>query len=265
MLAFFLGLMISCGMRISETTHIRIGIDARGRDRQYGPGNRRCRLIQLRPADRKNARRHGAYLRERYCPVWLEREYLERSRPFFLKRGGGPDHDWLLVDMQGMPYGCIEEDDDGEGRNDIEHARRIAILREYWIDQLMGVAASLDLEIPMEQGEFAPHVIRNVFAYLLFQRSPKDAANYLGDRLESVEETYASCDGVHVDVSEAMIDGLGLIKGEVPEETEPAWIPSARMGMAQELTLLMQAKNEGHIDDAVFARAIADLHRRHAA
>lgn len=272
MLTYLLGMMISCGFRISETTHIRIGCDRKGRDRQYGPRNRKERRIELRACDRKNAKRHAAFLRERYCPVWLEEEYLERSRPFFLERGGADPHDWLLVDAQGRPYGCPEEDDQGNGRDDIAHARRVADLREYWIDQLMGVAADLGLEIPYEQGEFAPHVIRNVFGYLLYHTiSPTAAASYLGDLVDSVHETYASCDGVHVDVSEAMVDGLGLIRAEMeggdeaPSPPRPSTPTVARGGMSAELALLMQARNEGHISEELFVEAIADLQRRYQA
>jgi hypothetical protein len=266
MIAYLLGMMISCGFRIGEVTHIRIGQDGQGRDRQYGPKNRAARRIQLRACDRKNARRHAAFLRERYCPVWIEEEYLARSRPFFLARAGVEEHDWLFLDAQGRPYGCTEESDDGEGRDDIKHSERVADLRNFWCDQLMAVAASLGLEIPYEQGEFAPHVLRNVFGYLLYQTmSRKDAANYLGDQVASVEETYASCDGVHVDVSEAMVDGLSLIKSEVEDFARVAPAPAAVPGeMSAELALLMQAKNEGYMSDELFVAAMADLNRRYA-
>lgn len=176
MLGFLLGLMISTGFRISEVTHIRLGSTEAGEDRQYGPKRRRERYIGLRPCDRKNKKKHGAFLRERYCPLWLETEYLERSRPFFLVQGGTPDHDWLIVDGTGRPYGCSEEKDNGTGRDDVAHSYRIAALRDVWIDQLMGIAAGLALPIPLWHGEFAPHVIRNVFGYAIFQILGKEPA-----------------------------------------------------------------------------------------
>jgi hypothetical protein len=95
--------------------------------------------------------------------------------------------------------------------------------------------------------------------------SRKDAANYLGDQVASVEETYASCDGVHVDVSEAMVDGLSLIKSEVEDFARVAPAPAAVPGeMSAELALLMQAKNEGYMSDELFVAAMADLNRRYA-
>lgn len=215
LLTFLLGLMISTGFRIGETTHVRIGDDREGRPRQYGSDNRRSRWIKLRPKDRKYPRNQTAFLRERYCPQWLESLYLERSRPFFLKRGG-QDHDWLLVDAAGRPYGCPEEKEDGSGRDELAHAVRVAALRNFWIDQLMGIAVDLGKTIPLEWGEFAPHAIRNVFGYLLFQtRDAKTAANYLGDLERSVEETYAAVDGAHIDISESDLNSVAMIREEV--------------------------------------------------
>jgi hypothetical protein len=163
----------------------------------------------------------------------------------------------------------MEEADDGSGRDDLAHSGRISSLRDFWIDQLMGVAAALGLEIPIEHGEFSPHVIRNVFGYLLYQNEGEEAAaSYLGDQVPSIRETYGSCDGVHVDVSTAMRDGLGLIKREVPDDGGPLSSPSAARvegGYSAELALLMQAKNDGLIDGATLRKAVSNLNERYAA
>jgi integrase len=268
LLAFLLGLMISTGFRISEVSHIRLGIQANGNDRQYSLRNRKERRIRLRACDRKNRRRHSAFLRERYCPLWLEEEYLEQSRPFFLRWGNAPEHDWVVVDGKGLPYGCLEEDDDGGGRDDIAHSERLGKLRDFWIDQLMGVAADLGFEIPYDQGEFAPHVIRNVFGYMAYQTWGEEAcASYLGDRVPSVRETYASCDGVNVNISAGMNEGLSLIKreaavaeGDKTTGQEPLPTPD---GYSGELTLLMKANAQGLINEAQLRQVIADLNRRY--
>lgn len=213
MITYFLGVLMSTGCRISEATHIRMGTaivgqTAGGRALYEGQYDAvklmTLRRMMWRPVDRKNEVAHSAYLRESLCPAWLEKEYLDRSRPWFMARDATNKqrHDFLLVDAWGAPYGCIEESPDGSGRETSSHDVRKADLREAFQDMLMPIAASIGLAIPTAQGEFAPHAIRNVFGYAIFQEfGLTAAANYLGDHVVSVENTYAAVDGTLVDAS----------------------------------------------------------------
>jgi hypothetical protein len=222
LMAFVLGVLMSTGIRISELTHLRYGTAKV--DHYRGQYDRRLlkkiRRIVLRAIDRKNERRHTAYLRERYCPLWLEQEYESRSRSWFLARGQ-QDHDWVIVDAHGRPYGCAEEDEHGNGRDDLAHTARIADLRQAWQDALMPIAAWLELRIPTAWGEFAPHVIRGVFGYAIFQAlGTVAAANFLGDSTLSVEDTYAAVDGSHIDVAQVLKDEFKELSRAAADEAD---------------------------------------------
>lgn len=220
MIAFVLGILMSTGFRVAEATHLRYGTARVDHYRgQYDVRHLRPqRRVMLRPIDRKNEKRHSAYLRERYCPLWLEQEYEQRSRPWLMRRGG-TSHDWLLVDAQGRPYGCPEEDEHGGGRDDLAHADRVADLRDAWQDALMPIAAALGLPIPTAWGEFAPHAVRGVFGYAIFQAlGTVAAANYLGDSTSSVEDTYAAVDGSHINVADVLKTEFERLAGSPADE-----------------------------------------------
>lgn len=206
---YLLGFVISTGLRRSELAHLRIGayVSRKGErvDRQYGPGNRAARVVKLRAVDRKNRRQHIAGVRERFCPSWLETLYLDKARPFFLTKGR-QDHDWLFVSSTGKPYGCINETDTGQRTASDMHrsTTRKLMLTKSFQQQVASAAARLGLPLPDEIHEFGFHAVRNVFAFLLFQtpgHGVTAAANWLGDRTQTVEGTYAEVDGTLVDVS----------------------------------------------------------------
>lgn len=227
--AYLLGFLISTGLRRSELAHIRLGsyVSVKGEviDRQYGPRNRAQRIVRMRAVDRKNQRQHRAALRDRFCPLWLEQLYLEHARPFFLAKSE-QDHDWLFVTANGQPYGCLEETDTGErSASDIlDFMERKSRFTQFFQNQLAAAAAGLGLTIPEADHEFGFHAVRGVFAYLLFQ-SPKfgvtAAANWLGDRVATVEGTYAEVDGTLVDVSQCR-DVVTELPIEEQEEEAPA-------------------------------------------
>lgn len=219
-MTFTLGILMSTGLRIAELTHLRYGTARVDHYRgQYDRESLRPqRRIMLRPVDRKNERRHSAFLRERYCPQWLEREYEERSRPWLMARGS-QEHDWVLVDARGRPYGCQEEDERGGGRDDLAHSTRVADLRSSWQDILMPIAASIGLTIPTGWGEFAPHAVRGVFGHAIFQAlGTVAAANYLGDATASVEDTYATVDGANINVAEVLKGEFGTLAGALSDD-----------------------------------------------
>lgn len=271
LMAFLLGVLMSTGCRVSEVTHLRYGT-ARV-DHYRGQYDRRhlkeARRIVLRAIDRKNERRHSAYLRERYCPLWLEQEYETRSRAWFLARGK-QDHDWVIVDAHGRPYGCPEEDEHGNGRDDLAHTARIADLREAWQDALMPIAAALKLRIPTNWGEFAPHAIRGVFGYAIFQAlGTVAAANFLGDSTASVEDTYAAVDGSHIDVAQVLKDEFKELSRAAADEADAKARASRsrRSGSAKAASTRSEASTQGaalggaYHDEMMALLERADRHR----
>jgi hypothetical protein len=79
--AYYHGWLVSTGMRISETAHVRL-------DLQYSDELRAKRESHLRAVDRKetpNTLPHECMVRERYVPLWLEQLFLEQARPFFMR------------------------------------------------------------------------------------------------------------------------------------------------------------------------------------
>jgi integrase len=207
--SYLLGFVISTGLRRSELAHVRIGayVNRKGErvDRQYGPRNRAARVVKLRAVDRKNRRQHIAGVRERFCPLWLEALYLDTVRPFFLAKGR-QEHDWLFVNGSGAPYGCINETDSGQRTAEDMHrsTTRKLMLTKTFQQQVASAAARIGLPLPDEIHEFGFHAVRNVFAFLLFQTpglGVTAAANWLGDRTQTVEGTYAEVDGTLVDLS----------------------------------------------------------------
>jgi len=265
-LAFVTGALISTGFRIGELCHVRLGQYRHGpqeevRDRQYGPGNRAQRLIRLRPVDRKNTRSHTAYLRERYCPAWLESMWLDETRPHYLANSS-EDHDWLLVHPNGKPYGCPEEADDGSGRDDESLAQRKGGFTTWWKEWLMPVAVDLGLKVPTGPYEFTPHIIRNVFGYLLYQTHPQGeqaAASYLGDMPDTIQGAYAAIQGIHVDVSDADVRGLGFIceEGTAEPQTEGAVQDSPTI--SQQIFKLNDLRKEGGLSETLYRAALQEL------
>lgn len=206
---YLLGFVISTGLRRSELAHVRIGtyVNRKGElvDRQYGPTNREARVVKMRAVDRKNVRQHTAGVRERFCPQWLEDVYLGEARPYFLAKGG-QSHDWLFVNSKGKPYGCVHETDAGQ-RTAADMHRSTTRKQQFTKNfqrQVASAAARIGLLVPDTDHEFGFHAVRGVFAFLLFQTpglGVTAAANWLGDRTETVEGTYAEVDGTLVDVS----------------------------------------------------------------
>jgi len=274
LVAMVLGILLSTGARLSELCHIRLGTVVFPNDDEPGqyPASSQgggVRLLRWRAVDRKNKRKHTAHLREGFCPLWLEQEWM-RSRAFFMRNvpGGATAHDWLLVDTKGRPYGFVGETPDGANRRDpvlaATFAKRKAALRSAWQARLKRIAAALNLPIPQEQGEFAPHVIRCVVAHALYH-DPRfgrmAAANFLGDRLGTVDGVYAEVDGAQIDATLVVpfpdLATSGLLSAG------PA-APAKRVAdFAEALADLIAARREGHIDAAELQEAKRALWARH--
>ena len=251
-LAFLLGILISTGFRCEELCHIRLGLRPDGSSRQYGPAHRARRVIDLRPIDRKNRKSNSGYLRERVCPVWLEKEYLEVSRPRFIERGfdltekkleklraqlgsaAGQDteanskriktlerklahrqHDFLLVLETGLPYGDPEESEDGEQRDGSTLEKGKGNLARLFREGAERIALRLDLPRPSFHGEASMHSIRNVVGHsLLVHRGVEAAAAYLGDSIARTEAYYSALDVDPSEVCDATLDAIFPPRGE---------------------------------------------------
>lgn len=206
---YYHGWLVSTGMRISETAHVRL-------DLQYREELRAKRECHLRAVDRKDTRNtlsHECMVRERYVPHWLEQLYLEQARPFFMrewplttgprkKRGEVQQHPWLFVDRRGRPFGCPGEDGDGEGRDGIRLRSTTATLRKHWKAHCARVAVKLGLAVPTFPREFSNHVVRIAMAFQIRQEfGLTEAANYLGDQESSIIGHYEGVSGKLVDHS----------------------------------------------------------------
>lgn len=257
--AYALGMLMSTGVRLSGLTHVRL-------DKQYGERQREQRVLELRAVDRKNKRAHKARIVEAYVPDWLEEEYLERSRPFFLKRfreETGTDHPWLFVKPDGSPWGCMDEDENGEGRDGAGWEIRKGGFRRVWQCRLTTLAFDLDLKVPIEPGHFTPHCVRNVFGYAFYQgQGEMAAANYLGDDPSSVRGHYGEVSGVEVDAG-TLAEGFGQMPSSGLDTTRSSGGTETR-SYALMLRDLVGMKKRGEISSEEFKRAKADLNSRHS-
>jgi hypothetical protein len=204
--AYYHGWLISTGMRICETGHVRLDV-------QYSPELRSgtIRQAHLRAVDRKdtpNTLPHQTAVRDRYVPGWLEELYLAHARPFFmqtwpaLKGHECQSHEWLFVDAKGRPYGCAGEAADGGDRDSMAFNSRLTRLRLRWQARCARVAAGLGRRLPALPRESANHAVRIAMGYQIRQElGLTAAANYLGDKEGSVENVYAGVSGLLVDSS----------------------------------------------------------------
>jgi len=169
------GTFIAAGARGAELTHIR-------QDRHYPPERWDDRVIDLWQVDRKNKSAHELCLWEAAPPRRIEQIYRERTRPFFMAKTGAT-HEFFFVDTHGQPWGCLEEGEDGTGRDGISHRNRINSMRAFWRRKAAAAAVRAKLEIPAEDYGFTIHDMRGVFGLLIFHAAGLEwAMNYTGDR-----------------------------------------------------------------------------------
>jgi hypothetical protein len=190
LVAVILCALISTGCRQSELTHIRYGI-------QF---DRARRVIALRDVDRKNGR-HTVKLWAGVFPDWLLELYEGEVRPALLSRRTEGPHDWFLMDTRGEPFGCPEEDPNGESRDEIRHVDRINSMGRLFQDHVIRVAASLQIELHPEFGIYSGHNIRAVHGNAIYQEIGETAAaNYTGDDPATLRDTYTLLSGELVNV-----------------------------------------------------------------
>jgi integrase len=276
--AVMLGLLISTGCRIEELCLVRLDV-------QF---DRAARKIVLRAIDRKNAKRHTVLIHPAYLPDDLLDEYLERSRPWFLKgrpiprkpgswrprkpkRSRVQPHSFLLVSTSGRPFACLSETKNGQNRNEGELKRRAGQAGRRFQAQMATMARRFDMPVPSNKYSFGPHSVRGSCGFGIFLlHDEKAAAQYLGDTIETVRAAYSAIDGAHVDSS-------GLVGFHVAPSSpsaSPAMLAPAASAMtaapsaidadyASELKELVGELKAGLITRNEFDRAKASLNKRY--
>ncbi len=278
---FTLGAYISTGFRDGELCTVRL-------DLQFSPEAQLLREITLRPIDRKNGKTHTARLHAEYVPDDILTEYLRSTRPYFMSRlkksrpkhSALVDHPFLLVNTEGVPYGCVEEDRDGRGRDEMAFKARVGKHGQRFRQQFLRIAAELEMPVPSHSYEFGLHPIRNVCGYGIFHLLGETAAaNYLGDEPGQVLKSYAAIDGLMVDstalkglvvdqrqgrtktplTSEAMAAALSVVDETTADNSSADY--------ATELERLLHRHDTGLIDTEELGLLKSKLRRRfgHAA
>lgn len=281
--AVTLGLLISTGCRIEELCLVRLDIQ----------WDRKNRIIRLRAIDRKNAKPHNVLLHDAYLPDDLLDEYLNVTRPWFMRNRGAAagtasfrspltsyptvgegtgsrpprtrarpspsQHQFLLVSTSGRPFACLTERPDGSGRDERELKRRATQLGRRFQTQMAAVARSLEMTLPTRKYEFGPHAVRGACGYGIFLLfDAKAAAQYLGDTIDTALEAYSSIDGSHVDSS-------GLVGFHVaPPKPAAAVAAPVSNDYAGELKELTSDFKQGLITREEFDRAKKALNARFA-
>ena len=195
--AYVLAWQITTGMRRGEMSHIRLDI-------QYAPHHRQARIVLLRKKDRKNSRGHECRIWESILPDWLEAEYLKHTRPY-LMGGDAERHNWLFVNADGESFGCTEEDEKGDGRDDVAHNARLSRFATLWRRRVVRAARRARLKIPANRRYVSPHRVRGVIGFLVYKVWGLDrAADYLGDRPNSIVSVYMEMAGEHVQLGRAV-------------------------------------------------------------
>lgn len=295
---YYHGWLVSTGMRISETAHIRLDI-------QYTVERRRreVREAHLRASDRKetaNTLPHDCAIRDRFVPRWLEALYLERTRPFFMvtwpqttrilkngrvlkAEGEVQDHEWLFVDRKGRPIGCAEETEDGSERKALALNARLSHLRKRWQSRSAKTAVRLGLMVSTHDREYANHAVRNAMGFAIYQRyGLQSAANYLGDKEGSIEGVYTAVRGELVDTSglgdkAERLDESFQAAPDAPRKAAPkakgtpkAAAPPSGVGVKEKvlrerIDRLTDQLIAGEIAESEFAATVAKLERALAA
>jgi hypothetical protein len=201
--AMLLGLLISTGCRIEELCHVRL-------DEQFNAANRAMRQIRLRAQDRKNGSKHTVLVQPAFVPDDLLETYLTRTRPWLAARWAenpsadarGIHRQFLLVSTSGRPYGCVEEDEHGQNRDETGFKQRTNQAGRRFTTQMAQLARSLKMPAPGGKYMSGPHTVRGSCGYGVFLRQGlQAAAHYLGDTEETVSDAYSAIDGKHVDSS----------------------------------------------------------------
>jgi len=215
---YYLAILVSTGMRIIETAHVRLDV-------QYTDVHRIRSQIALRSVDRKwtsSPRAHTCTVHERFVPRWLEDLYLEVTRPFFMVkwpqtvcpkkkevRGSVQVHQWLFVDRKGRAIGCTEEDASGERRDKVALMSRLGHLRRKFKAHTARIAVDLGLPVPIMNHEGSNHAVRAAMGYAVYQRwGLEAAANFLGDLTGSIEGVYTTVDSAQVNMPNIADDAI---------------------------------------------------------
>ena len=253
-----LGLLVSTGMRIDELSLVRLDV-------QFRRGER---IVVLRAIDRKNAKPHMCLVHTEYLPDDVLDEYLEYSRPWFMRqrepsarRDAQPawSHEFVMVSTSGRPYASVTETPDGGNRDSRAMKRRAGQHGKRFQARMAAHARVAGLPVPAGKFDFGPHTVRGSCGYGIFLRlNEQAAAQYLGDTVDTARDAYSAIDGAHVDSSCLVGFEVGLKKPPTSVER-----PLAK-DYAAELQELVANLKEGLLTRDEFDRAKAALSRRAA-
>jgi hypothetical protein len=241
--AFLHGFVVSTGCRLSETAWVRLSAGG-----GYGPEEREQRLVRFEAWTRKNSRSQSAYLRDSLVPKWLEKLYLEETRPFLLQRALergtlAEAHDFLFMapsSGRSLSDGWLPITKDDKVHANNYPRKQVSRLRDRWQSAACRAAADLGLAWPFEYAENTPHCMRNVMGYALYRKHGLTAAaDYLGDNPETVLAFYSSVEGTQIDVS--------MVENAEVEALEPSGRPVApaeEAGSLEEQVRQLMQENE---------------------
>jgi hypothetical protein len=260
------GGFIAAGARGAEFTHIRL-------DRHYPPDRWAERVIDLWRADRKNRGSHELCFWEGAPPRRIEKIYHERTRPYFMRQSGA-DHQFFFVDTMGRPFGCVEEEDDGTGRDGIAHRSRITSMRTFWSRKAAAAAIRAKLDIPSEHYGFTLHNLRGVFGLLIFHVGGLEwAMNYTGDRSpDTITGYYTALKARGIEPKEkAVLKRLGappmlLRVGEQNTQADGSGAAPHRPAFAEykaEYTELLELRKMGALTEEEFAAHVIEVKKRY--
>jgi hypothetical protein len=220
------------GLRQQAATHIREGVQYLVPD---GPVP--FRAVIARVVDMKNDIEFETGFHEATFPWEIETIWRERTRPYFKQQGIAKgrlvemtreeerrlrregiecngaihpvsgvtlaSHNWLLTDTNGVPYGCPEEDENGENRDERRHKNRVGQMGKLWKKHAIAfVAEHMDYDPPAGANGFTLHNARGVIAQRLKDEDGIEAAaNYLSDTIKTVERSYTVRSGKSVDLA----------------------------------------------------------------
>lgn len=255
--AMLLGLLISTGCRIEELCHVRLDV-------QFDAANRAKRQIRLRPQDRKNGSQHTVLVQPAFVPDDLLETYLTRTRPWLAARWAedpaadakGVHRQFFLVSTSGRPYGCVEEDEHGQNRDETGFKRRTNQAGRRFTVQMAQLARTLGM--PVAGGKYmgGPHTVRASCGYGVFLRQGlQAAAHYLGDTETTASDAYSAIDGEHVDSSCLTALDVRPQLSLRPADAGATGLPPASRAAAS-------AEYIAELEDRV-AALTAELERRH--
>lgn len=263
LLAFELGAYISTGCRNEELCLASLEVHARDL--------RNKRLISFGASDRKNDKPHSVLLQHVYVPDDLLAEYLDRSRPYFMRdhhmAKGRPEsvksHEYLLVNTTGAGYPVVGTGVAAKGAQERAFAERVGSHGRFMKLAMAAAAVRAGLTLPRHKWEFGLHCIRGACGYGIYVlKGRQAAAHYLGDSESTAESAYAAIDGKLVDSSALVAVDMTPQLSITPASGASRSAGVADQDYAAQLDRVLERWERGTITEAEAQAARAALRAR---